>query len=82
VKSDDQVLQHELSLAFEFKGVSNSIPFLVVVVPADLVPKTEPRMIAAMTAAINEPIGMMNLFLRYQGRLENVMKSPVKNALR
>jgi hypothetical protein len=39
-----------------------------------LVPKTEPRMIAAISKILNKQIGMANLFLRYQGRLVNVMK--------
>jgi hypothetical protein len=40
-----------------------------------LVPKTEPRMIAATSKILNKQIGMANLFLRYQGRLVNVMKN-------
>jgi hypothetical protein len=47
-----------------------------------LVPKTEPRMTAAMTRIVDKQIGMMNLFLRYQGRLEDVMKVSIKNTIR
>jgi hypothetical protein len=47
-----------------------------------LVPNTGPRMIAAMARIINMQIGMVNLFLRYQGRLENVMKVSLQNTTR
>jgi hypothetical protein len=52
------------------------------IVPAaflDLVPKIEPIMITAITRIVNKQIGMMNLFVRYQGRLVNIIKSAIKN---
>jgi hypothetical protein len=55
------------------------------IVPAaflDLVPKIEPIMITAITRVVNKQIGMMNLFVRYQGRLVNVMKNVIKNTIR
>jgi hypothetical protein len=45
----------------------------------DLVPKIEPRMIAATDRKVAKQIGMANLFLRYQERLLNMMKSLIKN---
>jgi hypothetical protein len=47
-----------------------------------LVPKTEPRMTAAMTRIVDKQIGMVNLFLRYQERLGNGMKVFIKNTIR
>ena len=47
-------------------------------VPVDLlpnlVPKTEPTMLATMSRVVNKQIGMINLFLRYQERLLSVME--------
>ena len=43
----------------------------------DLVPTTEPTMAAAMNAVIRRLIGIMNRFLRYQGRLVSAKK--IKN---
>jgi hypothetical protein len=47
----------------------------------DLVPKTEPRMVARMNIVDNTQIGMINLFLRYQG-LVNVTKITIKYTVR
>jgi hypothetical protein len=47
-----------------------------------LVPKTELRMIAAMIRIVEKQIGIVNLFLRYQGRLGNVMNVSIKNTIR
>jgi hypothetical protein len=47
-----------------------------------LVPKTEPRMTAAMIRIVDKQIGMVNLFLRYQERLGNVMNVSIKNTIR
>jgi len=35
-------------------------------------------MIAAIDRIVNKQIGMMNLFMQYQGRLVNIMKSAIK----
>jgi hypothetical protein len=48
----------------------------------DLVPKTEPRMIAPMIRVVNKHIGMTTLFLPYQGRLVNIMENPIKDTVR
>jgi hypothetical protein len=57
----------------------NKLPVELILV---LVPKTELRMTAAMARTVDKPIGMMNLFLRYQGRLGNVMNVSIKNTIR
>jgi len=48
----------------------------------DLVPKTEPIMIAPMHRIANRHIGIVYLFLRYQGRLVNATKIATKNTIR
>jgi hypothetical protein len=48
----------------------------------DLVPKTEPRMIAPMIRVASKHIGITNLFLPYQGRLANIMENPIKDTVR
>jgi len=48
----------------------------------DLVPKIDPRIIAAIERIIAKQIGMANFFLRYHGSLLNAMKSVIKNTVR
>ncbi len=69
-------MKNELSPILELKIISKIVPVELLL---DLVPKTEPRMIAPMKRVVNKQIGMMNLFLRYQGRLVNIMKSLIKS---
>jgi hypothetical protein len=58
-----QLLQNELSCAVKLK---RRLKIVLGTLVLDLVPKTEPRMIAAMNRVANKQIGMVNLFLRYQ----------------
>jgi hypothetical protein len=74
-----QHLKNELSPTFELKRISKIVPVELLL---KLVPKTEPRMIAPMKRVVNKQIGMMNLFLRYQRRLVNIMKSLIKNTVK
>jgi hypothetical protein len=73
------VLQNELLLAFELKRILKIVPVGLML---DLVPKTDPRIIAAIDRIVIPQIGMANLFLRYHGRLLNAMKSLIKNTVR
>ncbi len=66
VQWSSQLLSNELSLAFELIRISKIVPDGLML---DLVPKTEPRMIAPINRTVNKQIGMANLFLRYQWRL-------------
>jgi hypothetical protein len=72
-----QRLQNELSPTFELKITSKIVPVVL-----DLVPKMEPTMTAAIIRIVNKQSGMANLFLRYQGRLINVMNNFIKNTVR
>jgi hypothetical protein len=58
-----QFLQINLSSTFELK---ERLKIVLVTLVLDLVPKTEPRMIAPMNRAVNKQIGIINLFLQYQ----------------
>ncbi len=72
-------MQNEVSYAFKLK---RRLKIVLGTLVLDLVPKTEPRMIAAMSRAVNKQIGIVNLFLRYQSRLVNVTKIVTKNTVR
>ncbi len=56
-------MQNEVSYAFKLK---RRLKIVLGTLVLDLVPKTEPRMIAAMNRVANKQIGMVNLFLLYQ----------------
>jgi hypothetical protein len=70
---------HILLFALELRRVSKLVPVELLL---DLVPKTEPRMIPTIIRTVNKQIGMTNFFLRYQGRLVNVMQNLIKNTVR
>jgi hypothetical protein len=57
-----QRLKNEMLPTFELKIISKIVPAELL----DLVPKTEPSVIAVMERIANKHIGIMNLFLRYQ----------------
>jgi hypothetical protein len=73
------VLQNQLLSASKVRKIPKLLPAGVILV---FVPKIEPRMTAAMTRIVDKQIGMVNLFLRYQGRLGNVMNVSIKNTIR
>ncbi len=66
-------MKHPISLDFEFKETSKHKPDL-----ASFNPKTVPIIIATKNRNANKHIGMINLFLIYQGRLGNVIKSTIQ----
>ncbi len=70
---------HIVLFALELRRVSKLVPVELLL---DLVPKTAPRMIPTIIRAVNKQIGMTNFFLRYQGRLVNVMQNLIKNTVR
>jgi hypothetical protein len=77
----ESTLQNELLPTFGVKEIPKILPVGLVLLLV-LVPKTEPRMTAAKTRIVDKQIGMMNLFLRYQGRLGNVTKVSIKITIR
>jgi len=75
---NSELLQNELSCAFKPK---RRLKIVLDGLVLDLVPKTEPIMIAPMNRAVNKQIGMINLFLKYQC-LVNVTKITIKYTVR
>jgi hypothetical protein len=69
------LLENKLLFAFELKRTPKVIPSGVML---DRVPKIQPIRIAAIPRIINKPSGIINLFLRYQGHLGNIMKFFIK----
>jgi hypothetical protein len=69
----------KMQFTVKLKRIAKTIPDGLMLV---LVPKIEPRTIAPMNRVVNKPIGMANVFLRYQIRLVNEMKSFIKNTVR
>ena len=47
-----------------------------------LVPKTEPTMAAAINTVVIKPMGMINRFLKYHGRLLSKLKLQMKHTER
>ncbi len=72
-------MKNELLPTFELKIRSKIV---LAELLFNLVPKTEPRMIAPTTRIANKQVGMTNLFFRYQGLIVNTINSSIKNTFR